>query len=355
MNTQQISISKYGFSAVQIETMSTCNMNCQFCIYPQRRDKGKVLSTDIVYSIIDLLSKDKGVKEVLLQHINEPLLDKRIYGFIKYAKDKGLAIHIITNGILFNSREVISKLIEARPDSVKVSLQTLNQMSFNYIRGIKIDFQEYKKNISEFLKIAQDNSLKVVVDLICNFSHKGKRLKAKILGTECGSPYLYDTLSDLRDDLRQFLKHLNRYDSRLKSNVDIDEYLSKVSVHYAGNQKPLILSENISFKIKRFVDWNRLTTFYPSRNPDVCPSRVIGILASGNVVPCCFAYDDLLCMGDIKRESIYDILEKNAGFLDNLRKGANMPLTCRRCSGALTRRGLVIRWLRQNIVKALQR
>ena len=86
-NLETINISQYGYSILQIETMSVCNMRCSFCAYPVRNDKGEVLSEDIVYSVIDSLHTDDSFEYICFSHFNEPLLDNRIYDFVKYSKD----------------------------------------------------------------------------------------------------------------------------------------------------------------------------------------------------------------------------------------------------------------------------
>jgi MoaA/NifB/PqqE/SkfB family radical SAM enzyme len=135
---QSVNIADYGFNIIQIETLSSCNMNCSFCAYPIRPDKGKSLSDVEVLRILDSLVVDGSFKYVCFSHFNEPLLDSRIFSFIRYAKKKGLRVMIITNAVLFKSEAIIKELINAEPDYIKVSLQTPNPVLFKEARGVSI-------------------------------------------------------------------------------------------------------------------------------------------------------------------------------------------------------------------------
>ena len=129
--SDSVNILDYGFSILQIETSSVCNMQCKFCPYPLINDKGKILSEDAVFQIIDTLRFDNRFEYICFSQFNEPLLDERIYDFIRYAKSKHFPVMLVTNGSLFNSRDVINRLIGAAPDLIKLSVQTLNNKIFH--------------------------------------------------------------------------------------------------------------------------------------------------------------------------------------------------------------------------------
>ena len=71
----------------------------------------------------------------------DPLLDKRLAMFIKYAKEIGYTyIYITTNGILANLDRV-KKLYEAGLNSIKYSINASNREDYfdNYIIHYKTD------------------------------------------------------------------------------------------------------------------------------------------------------------------------------------------------------------------------
>ena len=50
-------MSDYGFTVLQIETKSNCNMACKFCPYPIRDDNKSIMQDKDVFKLIDLTTK----------------------------------------------------------------------------------------------------------------------------------------------------------------------------------------------------------------------------------------------------------------------------------------------------------
>ncbi len=346
MSFQQVDIVKYGFSILQVETMSLCNMQCDFCGYPLRRDKTSVLPEETVLKVIDSISVTDDFKHICLSQFNEPLLDKRICKFIKYAKGRKMPVMIITNGLPFDSKEVIDRLIDASPDYIKISMQVLNPRLFSRVRKTGCDFNRYKRGIFEFLNAAQNGPSEITIDIACNFVSGTGRLK-RFLGLECGDPSVYDTVNDLKQDSRDFLRELQDNLPSYKFNAAcIDDYLTEVGSNYV-REPGLSIGKNISLKIKPFIFGRRIERFHPVKKARPCISRILGILANGNVVPCCMAYDDTFSLGNVQRDPLSIILERSLGLLRNIRvKGADLPPACQHCLGAPTRRGAVLKKIR---------
>jgi len=90
------------FTHVEIETINRCNNTCSFCPVNKEQDirVKEYMDEDLFYKIIDDLESLNYSGDLSFYSNNEPLLDKRIYGFIKYAKARlPEAKHIMyTNG-----------------------------------------------------------------------------------------------------------------------------------------------------------------------------------------------------------------------------------------------------------------
>jgi len=345
-----VNISKWGFSILQVEAESTCNMRCKFCPYPIRPDKGIRLADKYVFDIIDSLEADGALKYICFNCFNETLLDERIYDFVKYTKNKGFAAMVITNGLLFRSQEVINRLVESAPDIIKISFQTANPLMFRSARGINVDFQEYKNGIFEFLRAISGKSPVVTIDLACNFLSLARNLKTRVFGLERGDPSVYNTTADLRNDAISFLEGLKKLDGRFTfDSKNIDAYLKRASNTNYLDEECFRIAENINLKIKPFTYGNRLKDFFPVKNGIGCQQEILTILATGNVVPCCLAYGEMARMGNIKEEPLKMILERNTGWLNNIRNGSSLPPSCQRCLGAPTRRGVFFRKLKYAI------
>ena len=91
---------------IQIETINRCNGECPFCPVNRYSDKRKFakMSDNLFKKIVDELSDIKYEGMLALFSNNEPLLDKRLVEFSKYAREKlpSAYIYIFTNGTLID-------------------------------------------------------------------------------------------------------------------------------------------------------------------------------------------------------------------------------------------------------------
>lgn len=352
---EKIRLSDYGFSILQLETQPWCNMNCKFCAYPIRKEKTAVLPDKYVLEIIDDIDqKDDKLEYICLSHFNEPLMDKRIFKFIEYAKKRGHKVLIITNGLLFSSEQMGLALVRAAPDYIKISFQTLNENHFK-TRGIDYPFGKYKNYIYEFLKLALDKNCasQISIDVACNFMSREKMFARKAIGMDCGDPSVPNAIKDIKNDVVGFLSGLNQFDGRFKFNEhEIIKTLDHAKPNYL-DQIGITIAHNIKLKIKQFIHGRRLSEFEPIESGKPCSTRILGIMSNGSVVPCCLAYDQKLCMGNIKTESLCSILERNKEFIKIIKQegGKKLPLVCKMCQGAPTRRGAML----LGIIKSLQK
>jgi len=80
------------FPRLVIETQSVCNRKCPTCLrqtHPQREKLKGEMPSEMVYDILDQAWDMGHRKMVVLQFFNEPLFDKRLPDFAKYAMEKG--------------------------------------------------------------------------------------------------------------------------------------------------------------------------------------------------------------------------------------------------------------------------
>lgn len=107
------------FAHVEIETINRCNNDCPFCPVNKHDDirEFKKMDDGLFKKIIDELKDLSYAGDISLYSNNEPLLDGRIYDFIKYSKQNiPKAKHILyTNGIMLTV-ERYEKLFESGLD-----------------------------------------------------------------------------------------------------------------------------------------------------------------------------------------------------------------------------------------------
>ncbi len=150
------------FKSICIEAFSLCNRNCRFCPnndqYPKRQ-KGK-MPFSIWKTIIDQLSETNYSGRISPHLYGEPLMDKRIFELITYAKDKcpDSEFVVMSNGDFLNE-STLEKLIESGMDSILIT---------NYDGFEKNELKELENKYSQYVTVR-------------NFSDIVKKNKAGIL------------------------------------------------------------------------------------------------------------------------------------------------------------------------------
>lgn len=136
---------------------NSCNFRCRHCFVCAGKKRKDEIITEKKYTVIDNL-KNLGVEKISFSG-GEPLMDKNIFKYIEYAKNKNLKIGFLTNAVLLD-REKINKLEELKIDSFSISLYT------NDI--IELDEEIYKsyiKKIIENLRLVSKTSLKYKITI----------------------------------------------------------------------------------------------------------------------------------------------------------------------------------------------
>ena len=339
----KVDIADYGYTILQVETVSACNMACTFCAYPTREDKLSIMPDDIVRRAISSIDPlGKGLQYINFSQFNEPLLDARLPQFIDFAHERGFRVQIITNGLLLRKPTISRRLLDTPPDFLKISVQTPDRAQYEAERGVNLDFDLYIEGIHRFLVDARNAPFKIVVDVGCNFLTPAGEWGRRILGLRRGDPSVPNSVVSMMPAIRSFLEGLKRMEPAFEFDPADGESLSHATSIY-WEEDGLKLAPNISFKIKPFGYGRRLEGFMPTNEPIACNNQNLGIMADGSVVPCCMAYNSNLAMGNLKLESLHSILERNRAWLGRIKGETNeKPDTCKRCLGQPTTRGVIL-------------
>ena len=98
-----------------IEVTNACNNKCIFCANRIMTRKLGMIDSKLVYKVLQE-AFELGTLEVGFYATGEPLLNKKIYDYIKKAKEIGYEyIYITTNGILANLDNVKKLYNNAQP------------------------------------------------------------------------------------------------------------------------------------------------------------------------------------------------------------------------------------------------
>ena len=147
---EQLAQENHLFHHVEIETVNRCNGVCSFCpVNAKAEQRPYALMEDKIFKkIIDELAELKYDGRLAIFSNNEPLLDKRIIPFHKYAREKlpNARMHLYTNGTLM-TREVFEELIQYLDELI---IDNYNQ-DLELIPASKM-IQEYAQDNPEIMK-----------------------------------------------------------------------------------------------------------------------------------------------------------------------------------------------------------
>lgn len=99
-------------STIELETVNRCNNDCSFCPVSRNNDirETRLMSEELFKKIINDLAQMKYAGTLHLFSNNEPLIDRRIAEFLKYAREKlpDAILSLYTNGILLTEKIYMS-------------------------------------------------------------------------------------------------------------------------------------------------------------------------------------------------------------------------------------------------------
>ena len=252
----------------------------------------------------------------------------------------------ITNGLLLNKEKNVENLIKYG-SQIKISLQVLDAKKHKDARGLNLELDRYVKGVIDFcIKVKNLKNLDITIDLGCNFNEKKINYYVKkILGVQVGDPSVPKDLSSSMNMFAKFLRYFyDISDTKYKNSLEKLKNPNKYFDNDYLKQDGFKIFDNITLKLKPFFYGRRINEFFPINNNFSCNSSILGILADGNVVPCCLAYDESISMGKVNENDLQNILEKGQTFLKNLRNNKlEKHETCKKCFGEPTKRGVMVR------------
>ena len=207
------------------------------------------------------------------------------------------------------------------------------------------------KDLEEFLKICEDNNLKVnittngtLINKYVDIFNRSKSLRQIniSLHSENNKENYYDEVFNACSKLSSniYISYRIWNLNTLKPTKELLNIVNKISEYYDVDKEKLINDKSIKVDINRFVDKDNLFQ-WPDMNNSVekdgfcyALKTHIGILSDGTVVPCCLDASGVIELGNIFEESIEDILNKQLtkDIIEGFRNNNAIHPLCRKCN-----------------------
>ena len=329
---------------LHIEVTNVCNFKCEFCpdaIMNRRRGH---MDLALLEKILDDITINNLAQIITFHLMGEPLIYPHIFTGIKMAVERGLNLHLTTNGSTFALKpEQIGELVASGIPKVTISLQTPDPETFT-IRGAppRLKPDDYFAGITDYVKanLADADS--------------PTRIHLKFLDTT-PHPFLVPHKPlEVIASKSQMLHELGRWAERLLEDYphrpDVSQIAKQLGKYKPGRWQVINLDSKLALETFPLDSWGNVET------ESVVPasfgycngaSQQTGILYDGTVVPCCKDYEGLIPLGNVKDKSLGAILEGNiaCGLRDGFNRFQVTNPICQRCMGADTPQKTVMRQL----------
>ncbi len=146
---------------VYIEQTKYCNFKCFYCIHSTRDEAGgefqklghsmEHMGMEFYRKILEDLKEfpSGGIKRIVFSGLGEPLMNPKLPEFVRLASEARIAdrVEVITNGLLLTPA-VSDALIAGGITNINVSVQGIHAEGYEKTCGVKMDFDQYVKNLS---------------------------------------------------------------------------------------------------------------------------------------------------------------------------------------------------------------
>ena len=255
-------ITKLRHPEVRYEVTDHCNAECIMCprdMHKLARPHGIMDMKKYKDSIDEVVAL--GCKQVVLTGFGEPLVDKYLEDKVEYAKSKGLRTYIISNASLLTP-ERARRLIKAGLDELRVSYYGMTKETYETVM-VNLNFDTTMFNLKSFLEIREELGSKL------------PRLELSWL-----------TLAENADDTEAF----QEYWEPIADAIEI--------------WKPHNFGDGRSYR-QRYEEVGIKTT---CGRPENGPFQ---IQWDGEVVPCCYDYNNQVVLGNAFQQSVLEILNND--------------------------------------------
>ncbi len=321
----------FGPELIRIQPVGfRCNHNCPMCwrlkLSQDQFNKlanaaeNQDLSFDKYQKMIKTLPFT--VKKVEVVGGGEPLLYPEIMLLFELIKDRDFYGSLITNGVLLKN-QMVEHLCQISWDYIRISFNAARASTYQKVNGAD-DFDTVLNNIRYLVELRDNNRPEIYLHFVIQ---KGNSLEvaqfvrlAENLGVDGIS---LDTLTK---------------DSPSKVRLNSDQL--PILLKELNKVKQTSLENNVSSIIadikKNLSEGGRTRDYFEDKYCSIVQTN-LDISGSGEVVPCCLAFDDFDSL-NIKKNSWRTIWREYRTFRRDLKKGKFKQFCYELCNYELPRR-----------------
>lgn len=266
---------------LRLEPVGKCNFKCIHCTTGTQPNNRLLLSREQFVLIRDQYKAAQcSLRVVVLYHGGEPLLNPDLAYFIHEFKKMGVQKTVLTTNASLLNKKRAEELIIAGLDEIRISFDGESAEENDIIRK-NASFYKDALNVKALFKLRkrlkQDNpKIRISNIRICD--------KNLLNNTVTGEGRRRILFKEPPRYLKEFFK----------------EYLGELELRSVAAMVWPGYKEQFA---------GLATYSFPPENPDYCGPlfETFTILSNGDVVPCCFDLKGEIILGNVFKESIFDI------------------------------------------------
>jgi radical SAM protein with 4Fe4S-binding SPASM domain len=280
------------------------------------------MSPELAIDVINQLQELSFQGTLFLHVLGEPLLHPNVFNLIEHAGQAGIRPVIFTNGGALTDT-VVADILKSTVAEVVISMQTINQPSYEKLRKTPFEWETYMGRIQKALAKADASEQN---GNQCTF-----RVSMGIKKTETARPeelyFLeYESLEQIKASIANIFRRVE--------NAELADVFAQLDRSGVSQMPNMQLSERLGLSVKPMGNWRRIwRQDAVKRGQCRFVGRELAILSNGAVTHCHLDYDGRTTMGNVTETSLMEIFEQPA--VQNDVKGFMMhnivPEGCRYC------------------------
>jgi len=280
------------FYRIYIELTNVCGLRCSFC--PTKALPNTTMDLEFFESVI---KEAKGfTREIACHVVGDPLTLPNLEAYLDIIHKYNMKAMLTTSGY-FMKKHAFETLFHSAVKQINVSLNAFNK------NDTSITFEQYMQPI---LKLCHEK-VKQKKELFINLRMWNLD---EIMSEEKFNQKLFELL-EKEFDVTLDLKSL---DPKEKKSIRLE---NKVLLHFDN-----------------YFEWPSLTNQNYGHGTCQGLESHIGILANGDVIPCCLDNDAVMKLGNVKEQSLKEILygKRATAMREGFKIGQCSEEMCLKCS-----------------------
>ena len=280
------------FYRIYIELTNVCGLRCSFC--PTKNLPNSTMSLEFFEEVVQ--QAQGFTKEIACHVVGDPLTLSNLSDYLDIIHKYKMKAMLTTSGY-FMKKHAFETLFHPAVKQINVSLNAFNK------NDTSITFEQYMKPILNLCK------------------EKVKQEKELFINLRMWN--LDEIMSEKEFNSELF----NALENAFKVELDLESLDPK-------EKKSIRLDNKVLLHFDNYFEWPSLQNKNYGHGTCQGLSSHIGVLANGDVVPCCLDSEAVMKLGNLKEQSLKDVVygKRASDMINGFKEGKCSEEMCLKCS-----------------------